>query len=147
MPCFVFYAHAEDGDVLLCGAKTIFQESQIIPGGFSGSTLGREPAVPGIIPGGIARGPMPAKQLYWGWRHQPSFVHTRAVINVLFIKVEDPYSLCPAPWAAWIHGRGRQFLAGQRRWSAVCPGERRGAAGDTQSQASLYKIPQPLYLE
>ena len=145
---------------------------------------------------------MPAKQLYRGWRHQPSFVHIRAVINVLFIPRQSLtfclyqwrlptrtsglveasvlmacirqlsgcdgicgiaawrnavleaagslagwFWLCPAPWAAWIHCRGRQFLAGQRRWSAVCPGEQRVAAGDTQSQASFYKLPQPLYLE
>ena len=52
---------------------------------------------------------------------------------------------CPIPWVAWINGRGRQLLVGQRLSTAACLGERRGAATGRQSQASLYQLPQPLY--
>ena len=52
---------------------------------------------------------------------------------------------CPIPWVAWINGRGRQLLVGQRPSTAVCLGGRRGAATGTQSQASLLQLPQPLY--
>ena len=52
---------------------------------------------------------------------------------------------CPTPWVAWIDGRGRQLLEGQRLSAAACLGERRGAATGRRSQASLYQLPQPLY--
>ena len=52
---------------------------------------------------------------------------------------------CPIPWVAWIDGRGQQTLAAQRLSSAACLGGRCRAATDTQSQASLLQLPQPLY--
>ena len=53
----------------------------------------------------------------------------------------------PIPWVVWFVSRRRQLLARRLKLAAACLGERRGAAVGIQSQASLYKLPQPLYVD
>ena len=157
--------------------------------GGAAQTLSGEPAVPGMIPGGVASRPIPVRQLYRGWCHQSSlfiagrsfsclhntggsFTRTNVLVEAsvstacrrqsrdcegvfgiaawqnAVLGADDSLAgwsrLCPAPWVAWIGDQERQLLAGQRQWLAVCLGERCGAAAGRQSQASLYKLPQPL---
>ena len=54
---------------------------------------------------------------------------------------------CPIQWVVWFVSLRRQFLARQLLLAAACLGERRVAAAGIQSQASLYKLPQPLYVD
>ena len=116
-------------------------------------TLSGEPAVPGIIPGGVASKDLsvynqsPSSCLY---QRVPS-IHTSGLVEtsawmacrpqlsdcggvcgtgagVVLLAGNPPSAwipISPTPWVAWIDGRGRQLLAGQRLSSAACQGGRR----------------------
>ena len=52
----------------------------------------------------------------------------------------------PGLWVAWTDDQGQQTRAARRHRSTTSYlGVWRGAAADTRSQASLHKLPQPLY--